>query len=400
MHTKQQITDMLKAAREVADRATADGRSLTDAENRQVQEALAAAKSARQSTGGQRSEADRERAAKSRAQQDELGRLLAGDQGTAGARPSRKAAADAFADRLAKALTTRTADGVNVKSLELSTAAPLLGGTAPALDEVAGPGRQAGIVDLVAVEAPPIGGAGRFAWLSEDVHENNAAVVPEGTLKPTSRYALSEKTDRTKFIAHLSEPFPARLLEDYAGLREFLANRMTEDVLDVLEREALTGDGTAEHLHGILNQTGVTQTAWAGSLPATIRAARTALSRIAEKPSAWMVSPDDAAAFDLFMDAQGRFVDLRQILGPVPVVENPALTAGTAVLGDFGRAKLVTDSQMRITAMDGAPHRNDLGEIDGTLWEFNEVALRAEMRVGGLAITRPTAFTVVDLTAA
>ncbi|MFC6259054.1 hypothetical protein ACFP5Z_18570, partial [Kocuria oceani] len=66
MHTKQQITDMLKAAREVADRATADGRSLTDAENRQVQEALAAAKSARQSTGGQRSEADRERAAKSR----------------------------------------------------------------------------------------------------------------------------------------------------------------------------------------------------------------------------------------------------------------------------------------------------------------------------------------------
>lgn len=392
MHTKQKITDALKAAREVADRAAADGRPLTAEESRQADAAVAAAKSYRE---GQ------ERAAKSRASQDELGRLLTGDTEAKGARPSRKAAAAQFADRLAKAMTERTADGVNVKSLELSTAAPLLGGTAPQLDEVAGPGRQAGIVDLVAVEAPPTGGAGRFAWLSEDVHANNAAVVPEGSRKPTSRYALTERTGRTKFIAHLSEPFPARLLEDYQGLREFLAGRMSEDVLDVLEREALTGDGTAEHLHGILNQTGVTQTAWAGTLPATIRAARTALSRIGEKPSAWMVSPDDAAAFDLFQDSTGRFVDLAPILGrSTPVVENPALPAGTAVLGDFRRAKLITDSQMRITAMDGAPHRDSAGAIDGSLWEFNEVALRAEMRVGGLAITRPSAFTVVDLTAA
>lgn len=32
---------------------------------------------------------------------------------------------------------------------------------------------------------------------------------------------------------------------------------MSSDVLDVLKREALAGDGTSDHLDGLLNQTGV-----------------------------------------------------------------------------------------------------------------------------------------------
>lgn len=112
-----------------------------------------------------------------------------------------------------------------------------------------------------------------------------------------------------------------------------------------------------------------------------------------------MVSSEDATRIDMDTDDAGRFVDLGPIMGRLPLGENAALPAGTAVLGDWARAKPVTDSQMRITAMDGTPHRTADGIIDGSLWEHNELLLRCVMRMGGLAITLPTAFTVVALTA-
>ncbi|NMR29385.1 hypothetical protein [Crystallibacter degradans] len=53
------------------------------------------------------------------------------------------------------------------------------------------------------------------------------------------------------------------------------------------------------------------------------------------------------------------------------------MPAGQAVLGDWNPAAVVSKAGdgVRLTAMDGTPHRNAEGQIYGSLWEFNEVAL-------------------------
>lgn len=92
-------------------------------------------------------------------------------------------------------------------------------------------------------------------------------------------------------------------------------------------------------------------------------------------------------------------MDLRNIMGGLPIVETPGAPQGMAVLADFGRAAVFTDNAVEITVTDAAPHHASDGSVDGTLWQHNEVALRAEVRIGGLAVTRPSAFAFVALNA-
>lgn len=174
---------------------------------------------------------------------------------------------------------------------------------------------------------------------------------------------------------------------------------MTEDLYEALEKELLTGNGTAEHLLGLQYVEGVQQAAFDQSLPRTLRAARTRLTLTRETPSAWMLNPADAAELDLYEDSTGRFVALTPLLGNLPIIENPGLPAGVAVLADWGRAKVFTDGAVEVTVMDGTPHYAADGKIDGSLWEHNQVALRAEIRVGGIAVTRPSSFAFVALNA-
>ena len=257
-----------------------------------------------------------------------------------------------------------------------------------------------GIVDLVEVVVPGAQGgvtSPHFNWLTEEAHENLSAVVEPGAKKPTSQYRMVERSGKMKFVATLTEPFAKSLLDDYSQLRGFLATRLAEDLYETIDAELLNGDGTEAHLLGLANVEGVRRIAWDASLPRTLRSARTTLATTRDQPTAWFVNPQDAAEIDLYTDAQGRPVDLRQLMGNLPIVETPGAPQGVAVLANFGRAAVFTDNQVELTVTDAAPHYAADGTVDGTLWEHNQVAIRAEVRIGGLAVTRSSAFAFVAL---
>lgn len=195
-----------------------------------------------------------------------------------------------------------------------------------------------------------------------------------------------------------------RYTQDYRTLKEYLQTVMGRDLYRLMAEEIISGDGSENHLLGVLNVSGVQQTDYAGSVPATLRRARTTLANVDETPTAWLVNPADSEAFDLFADAQERFQSLRDILGNLAVIPSTALPVGQAILADWRQATVVTKAGdgVRIMAHDGLPYRDpSMGETDGTnLFERNLVQIRAELRAGGLAVTRPKAFTVVDQTAA
>lgn len=257
-----------------------------------------------------------------------------------------------------------------------------------------------GFADLVSVQNVDDTRGERFTWLTETRHESNASVVPHGQKKPVSAYEMVEHEGQLKWIATLSTPIHRSMLNQYEPLKDFLATRMSEDLRAIMEHELMYGDGTKKHLLGLTKIDGVLDVPFNESLPRTLRDARTRMSLENNQPTAWLMHPADAAEVDLYTDSNGQFVSLQPLLSRnTPVVESPVVPRGIAVLADWTRATLFTDSMVDISVMDGTAHYDANGNIDGTLWEYNEIALRAEMRVGGLAITRPSGFALVKLTA-
>lgn len=417
----------LKAAHRIASAAEKEDRDLTSDEQTQLNAHLKAAaehgaKSERQLENARSFEAigaalkgvepeDMGRDGLKGQEQDDDGHRSAGDR----VRPSFESAAGKFGTAAAKALTGRGALPGRVRVPGLlpegkaaglglggdDRGAQLLGGS-QAFDRLQPSVARRGIVDLVEVISPEANGgvtSPHYSFLTEEAHENLSAVVEPGAKKPTSTYHMVERSGKMKFVATLTEPFAKSLLDDYSQLRGFLSTRLAEDLYETIDAELLSGDGTEVHLLGLAHVEGVRRIAWDQSLPRTLRSARTTLATTRDTPTAWFVHPEDAAEIDLHTDAQGRPVDLRQLMGNLPIVETPGAPQGVAVLANFGRAAVFTDNAVELTVTDAAPHYAEDGTVDGTLWEHNQVALRAEVRIGGLAVTRPSAFAFVALNA-
>lgn len=405
MDPREERRQLLARVRATADRAKAQGRDFTDPERRQVSEDLDRVEDINRNL---------KKAAESKRFADDMSVLLAAENGqkidqsaldgTHSTGRGMKAAIEQFARTAADAMTGRAGSGqkavINPQG-SFTAATPWVTGTTEA---VIGPDPRNGVLGLVTFDEKTFVEGHQFAYLREKTRIGRAAVVPDRAQKPQSDYELEEVQDNLKVLAHLAAPIPVRYLEDYSSLKTYLETVLARDLFRLLAEEIISGDGSESHLTGILQTSGVQQTAFTGSLPATLRKARTVLADVDEQPTAWLVNPADAEALDLFTDDQGRFQSLRDILGNLPVVPSPALPTGQAILADWRQAVVVTKAEdgVRLSAHDGLPYRDPVtGSTDGTnLFERNLVQIRAEIRVGGLAMTRPKAFTVVDLLAA
>lgn len=282
---------------------------------------------------------------------------------------------------------SRAASGVGVKALlQGEVAVP------PAVEISAIPEVPATLLDLVA--RVPLA-SNNYAYLSQVVRSNNAAVVPDHATKPTSPYKFEEVQGRARVVAHLSEPFPLRYLSDYQGLAQILDQEMREGVLQALEAQLVAGDGEEENFTGIMATTGVTDVPFTGDPLTTVRTARTVLESKAEHPNAWVLHPEDAASLELtrengetggFLMTNGAYEVL--FGAGITRVTSTAIPKGTALLADWSQVRLyVREAEHTLAATQA-----------GQLFEKNEVMLRSEGRYG-LQMLRPQAVAVVHLAA-
>lgn len=229
-----------------------------------------------------------------------------------------------------------------------------------------------------------------FEYLRQTVRNNLAAPVADGAVKPTSVYSFEAVEDRARVFAHLSQPIPLRFLADHDEVRRVLADEMAEDLLGVIEEDALVGDGTGEHFLGLANVVGVRAQPFSVSVLQTLRKARTLLTDAGETPTAWVLNWSDLEAIDLLREdgATGGFlaeIDAK-VFGSLPVVGTSQIPAGVAYLGDWKRTKLYVRDGGKLDA-----------DFSGTLFDTNQVKLRYEGRFG-FAVQRPAAFVEIDLT--
>lgn len=250
------------------------------------------------------------------------------------------------------------------------------------------PTNPARLLDLI-VDRQSVPG-NEFEFLRQTVRTDNAAAVVDAATKPTSIYTVTSVPDRVRVYAHLSEAIPLRLFADHRELSGFLDSEMSRGVLDALEADIVSGATGGENVVGILETAGVGTTAYATSVPVTLRKARTAMENAHEAPTAWVLNPTDAEGLDLLTTADGEYlVDstaYANIFGNIPKVISTSVPAGTALLADWSQCRLIVRQGTTIDA-----------DSSGALFDTNRVKLRAEGRFG-FAVNRPAAFRVIDLT--
>ena len=232
---------------------------------------------------------------------------------------------------------------------------------------------------------------------------NNAAVVPERDagnfgLKPEGDMSFDLQTAAVKTIAEWIA-HSRQILQDAPRLRDVIDNELRFQLLFVLENQIINGDGTGNNFTGITNTAGVQtrehQTSGRAfqatdTLADTLRRAITDISLEFYTADGIAMAPADIERLELDKATDGHYT---MIYDPVqmriwrtPIVETQVLSAGTAIVGNWGLGATLWD-RMQV----------DIRVSENVNDDFirNAVRVLAELRAA-FAVIRPLAFEIVD----
>lgn len=231
-------------------------------------------------------------------------------------------------------------------------------------------------------------------YAQETGFTNLAKVVSEGVKKPQSDLTFNLKIANVRTIAHYFKA-SRQILDDSPALESYIEARAGYGIRFAEESELLMGDGTGQHLLGLVPGGTPYNPAFAPSAPQQIDRVRLAMLQVslAEFPSTGIVMhPTDWAKIQLLKDSMNRYIVGDPInnneprLWNVPVVETPSIPIDTFLTGAFNVAAQIFD-KLGLEILLSTENEDDFTK--------NMVTIRAEERLA-LAIYRPEAFVVGD----
>lgn len=251
------------------------------------------------------------------------------------------------------------------------------------------PLRMADIIPQTTTEANII------RYMEQTVFGDSAATVSESGVKPEGQTEYVERSDEVEKIA-IWLPVTEEALEDAPQLRALLDEYLREAVRREEEDQLLGGNGTRPNLLGFLNKPGVqTQARGSDSNADAIFKAFTLVrwtSTAFAEPSAVVIHPNNWETIRLsktsgdgaYLFGQPYLTGFDTLWGK-PVVVTPAITANTALTGDFQMfSRIYRKTGLRI----------DISDSHSDYFIYNKLAIRAEERLT-LAIFRGAAFAKV-----
>ena len=238
---------------------------------------------------------------------------------------------------------------------------------------------------------------------------NNAAAVAEygaGSfgVKPQSAMTFQGFQAPVRTLAHW-EAAHRNVLADEPQLRSIIDNELLYGLRLEEDDQILNGDGIGENLEGVLQTTGIQTYSWSAGASApvadtkadAIRRAATLSFLAYYEPTGVVLHPNDWEDIELNKDLNGQYlmsVSIQQggeaRLWRMPVVDTPAITEGTALVGAFGTGAQLYD---RETA------NIRIAEQHEDFFTRNAIVILAEQRMA-LAVKRPEAFVDVTFDAA
>jgi HK97 family phage major capsid protein len=226
---------------------------------------------------------------------------------------------------------------------------------------------------------------------------NNAAPVAEGAQKPESNYVWELDDAPVRTIAHWV-PVSRQAMDDVPQLQGEIDGELRYGLDLVEENEILKGDGTGQHLLGLVPQATDYVAAFAPENETDIDTLRLALlqASLAEYPADGIVLHDTRwARIELTKDTAGRYIfaNVVQIAGPQlwgrPVIATQAMDEDEFLTGAFRVAAKIYD-RMDVEVLISSEDRDNFIK--------NMLTVRAEKRLA-LAVKRPKALVNGEFTA-
>lgn len=409
MNPKEKLAALIKAAREVAEKAKGENRALTPEEQTDLD--------------GKMGEIDQlksdiaagEKSAATLAALDRMAGEVPGDVQPSGDERGAKSLGEHFVKHAhASMVEKKGQSNVTVGAPEFipskaATDNHVVGGWtdgAPFLTDfdrtvVQAPRIRLTIDDLLA-QGPISGNA--ISYLVEGAREGGFATVAEGGAKPQMHFVNpTQKTDALKKIAGfitLTDEF----LEDADFLKTEIDTRLLYELAYIQEQQLLNGDGTGQNLLGVLNRSGLQTEASAGptdNFDAVFRA-MTKVETNAQLPvDGLVIHPNDYQKFRLTKDGNqqyygggpfaGQYANDGLVLQPPlwaqKTVVTPAIAEGTVAVGSW---------KLAATAYRKGGVRVESATQHASNFTSNLVTIRAEVR-RALAVRRPLGFCKVAL---
>lgn len=216
--------------------------------------------------------------------------------------------------------------------------------------------------------------------------------VPEASTKPENQLVFNSLSEKVRTLATWI-PASKQILDDMQELMGFIQTSLPYYVNLAEELELLAGDSTGEHLHGLLPQASIFNTA---SLPAgstkidTIGAVIGSIQTAKELPPTFaIVHPADWWSMRLSKDTLGRYLigDPSQTaaarLFDLDVVATTSISKGTFLIGNGTPTGVEIRDRMEMQVEISTEH--------STFFVQNLVAIRAEKRLA-LIVKRPQSF--------
>ncbi|MDX0275745.1 phage major capsid protein [Sinorhizobium meliloti] len=228
---------------------------------------------------------------------------------------------------------------------------------------------------------------------------NSAAAVAENTLKPESNYVWELDDAPVRTIAHWV-PVSRQAMDDIPQLRSEIDGELRYGLDLVEETEVLKGDGTGQHLHGLVPQA----TAYADQGIPVVGATKIDILRLAilqaslsEYSADGIVINDvDWADIELTKDGENRYIfaNVIQMAGPQmwgrPVISTQSMDVDEFLVGAFRMAAKIWD-RMDTEVLISSEDRDNFVK--------NMLTVRAEKRLA-LAVKRPQALVTGDFATA
>jgi len=403
--TRERRDELVKASREIAEKAKAEGRDLTGDEQTEISAALNEVRSITEHMVS---------AAKSREMMAQLDGMAATAPAVVeGEQPAAKSIGEHFikSGAYARLVESKGRSGASVSAPEYKAATDthVVGGWTAGVPFLTDFDRTIGHALRIRLTVADLLSSGTvsgnaISYLVEGAMEGNYATVAEGAVKPQIHFVSpTQVTDALRKIAgfiRVTDEF----LEDADFLMTEINNRLLYQLGYFEEQQLLNGDGTGQNVQGLLLRSGI-QTETAATADDNPDAAFRAITKIEQNSGlpadGIVINPADYQKFRLAKDGnkqyfgggffEGQYGNGGILQNPplwgLRTVVTPAIAAGTALVGAF---------QMASTLYRKGGVRVEASNSDATNFTSNLVTIRAEERIA-LAVRVPLGFTKLTL---
>lgn len=231
-----------------------------------------------------------------------------------------------------------------------------------------------------------------------DAATSSVVLNPGGGYKPEGSIAFEKVTATVKTLAEWI-PATKRGISDASQLRGLIDDELLADLAEVEEDQILNGDGSGENLTGILETANIQTQSWSATVSGldprleTTLKAKTKVRTVGRSiATGYVLNPADWEQIQLARLAKNPANEATAgsvpTLHGLPVVESETIESGVGLVGDFRKAVLWDREQASISITDS----------HADFFIRNLVAILAEERVA-FGVTRPKAFVEIDLTA-